>query len=772
MNQNKIKYAVKSAIGLSMLSVVLVGCGSDGKDGEDGKPGEIAVHINDVTAVKTQVDLASYNEASSTLTIEFSFTNLNGVAVTGLEELTDPLRVSFGRMGTRSEAFLPYEMTDSEGTTTTVDSRSDGDRQIWLSYRNKQNDTLVTGTDNWRPNRNCPEGQQCLEYLGSGNYRLTAPDIIDTKSLEYSYDSSQVQGLYLMTYAAGANKVKNVEAYYWEPSTEQAVSSPKSVLETQTCTSCHVGQEHIRHNNYGNTADGCLFCHTDYTQYAGTGIDSEGNEVSFIVDGSIKGLAHAIHTGAIETDRRSLGKFESVVSNPSKNPVFGYKYDRAAQIDEDGNPLKPLNYPAATANCESCHIQYTETEETLPTDVTPHALDWFKDMDADSCQSCHGIYHKGSDLVKSTEDGTSYVGCVDCHTSNDGNTRGGAFRHFAGHDKDSREAAIMAGELIETSYRNIAWNALEKELTFTVDLKLDEEIVTVAHIPESRGNIGLSVYVNAIDPEAPDAFLASRASSSVTSNVDGSFNVTVDTSAAAYTLPALHDAIENGADLALSASFSACFKNKESSLVELDLDGNCSGTLSANAAKTEFLKLDGTAGTERVSAVNYENCTSCHNSDMVVRSSGFHYRNADLHTCAQCHEAGDYNSMIVRVHGTFEKAHGREDVRSLVNTKTCSACHDDTNYSLENARSTPMRWGKANSSQGTPTTFSSPQAGVCASCHVSESYLSSEQIRSAQSHMENMGGVIADTYENAQMANESCITCHSAENIADSHVLN
>ncbi|MCL1049859.1 hypothetical protein L2755_09525 [Shewanella abyssi] len=759
INRYKLATAVKSAIGIGALSLALVGCGSDGKDGEDGNNGEIAVHINDVTAVKTQVELASYDETNATLTIEFNFTNLNGVTVTGLEDLTDPLRVSFGRMGTRAEAFLPYDVTDSDGNSVTVDSRGDGEREIWLSYRNKSKDDLVTGTDNWRPNRNCPDEQQCLEYLGGGKYRITAPDIVDTKSLDYGYDATQVQGIYLMTYGAGANKVKNVEAYYWEPATERPVSSPKSVLESQTCTSCHVGQDHIRHGNYGNTADGCLFCHTDYTQYAGTGSDEEGNEVNFTVDGSIKGLVHAIHTGATEAERRDVAKFETVIGNSAKNPVFGYKYDRAAQVDEEGNPLKPVNYPAATASCESCHVQYTETEETLPEGVTVHALDWFKDMDADSCQSCHGDYHYGG-RTTTDDTGVSYVGCVDCHTSNDGNTRGGAFRHFAGHDKDSRESAIEAGKLIETSYSNIVWNSDAAELSFTVNLIMGEQEVTSAHVPR------VSIYANAIDASAADAYLASRPSVAVTPNADGSFNVVVDATGTSYTLPALADAIENGADLALSASFSACFKNKESTLVELDSEGSCSGILSANAAKTAFLKLDGSAGAERASAVNYENCASCHNNDMVVRKGAPHYRNADLHTCAQCHEAGDYNAMIVRVHGTFGKAHGREDVQSLVDTKTCTACHDDGNYSLENARSTPMRWNRKDQ------TFSSPQAGVCASCHVSNSYDIGGGKDSAQSHIENMGGVVADTFENAQMANETCLTCHSAEKIAEKHMPN
>ncbi|MCZ4338900.1 hypothetical protein O4H34_15990 [Shewanella colwelliana] len=753
MKRYSISAAIKTAFGVGALSLALIGCnGSDGKDGEDGKPGEIAIDINSATAVQTQVEQASYDETSKTLSFEFSLTNPNGVAVTGLETLTDPLRLAFGRMGTRTEAFTPFSLENG----TQVTARADGNEQIWLSYRNTtKNGVPMTGTNNWRPTRDCPENETCLEYLGQGKYKITAPNIIDTNGLDYDYDANQIQGIYVMTYGVGQNKLKNVEAYYWDPLTQQSVSSPKKVVEMETCTNCHVGQDHIRHGNYGNTADGCGFCHTDYTVYSGSGVDGEGNTVEFNFDGSIKGLVHGIHTGLTEGDRRELGKFSSVIANPAKNPAFAYEFDGAA-LDSEGNPKAELNFPTSTADCQSCHVSYTETEETLPEDLTTHALAWFADKDVVSCQSCHGDYHNGNRTEVIGED-TVLVGCVACHSSSDGNTRGGAFRHFAGHEKDSREAASQAGALVDASYSQINWDETTSTLTFTMNLMQGEDAVTSDYVPR------VTLYVNAIDALSPDAFLAGRTSGSASVNEDGSYTVTVDGSNGGYGLPSLAEAINNGADLAITSSFSTCFSNKTSTLSALDTESNCTGVLSPNAAKTEFVKLDGTQGSERASAVDYENCASCHNNDMVARKGAAHYRNADIHTCAQCHEAGDYNSMIVRVHGTFGKAHGREDVQSLVSSANCSACHSDSNFGLENARSTPMRWNRKDD------TFSSPQAGVCASCHVSSSYDIGGGQDSAKSHIESMGGVVAGSYEEAMLNSESCLTCHSTDKVAELH---
>ncbi len=752
----------KAVFSAGLLTFALTGCGSDGTDGSDGEDGEVSVNIDTVTAIQTKVEVANYDEATNQLSLEFSLTNLNGVSVSGFEtDEKQAMSVAFGRMGTRGEAFLPYELEEQS-----ITSRGDADREIWLSYRNKVKNDLIAGSSAWKLS-SCPEDTECLSYLGNGRYNLTIPEAINTEAYEYGYDATKAQGVYLITSGAGANSVKYTEKYYWDATAEQEVSAPKVVIMDQTCSNCHVGEDNIRHSSYGNTAEGCVFCHTDYTLYAGTGTDEEGNTVDFTYDGSIKGLVHAVHTGAIETDRRAIAKFESVINKSSEaNPAFTYKFDGAI-LDDEGIAQGPLNFPASTSDCQSCHLDYTTTEETLPENVTVHALDAYTDADADSCQSCHGIYHKESDMYEETESGTSFVGCVTCHTSNE-DGRGGAYRHFAGHNEAGRESAAEAGMLVESTYTNLNWDEATSVLSFTMNLTKNEEAVTSEFVPS------VTIYVNAINAEEPDAFLASRTSGAVTENTDGSYLVTVDATAADYVLPSLAEAITSGADLAITSSFSTCFEDRSSTLSPLIDDGTgsmvCEAVASPNAAKATFLKLDGTTGAERTSAAAYENCANCHNNDMVVRDSrgtvSIHYRNADLHTCAQCHEAGDYNSMVVRVHGTYGKAHGREDVQNLVSSENCTACHSDTSYSLESARSTPMRWNRGDD------TFSSPEAGVCASCHVSDAYQIGGGSASAEAHITNNGGVVAGSYEEAQMAQESCSTCHSASKIADVHGLN
>ncbi|MCE9678228.1 hypothetical protein LZP69_03320 [Shewanella sp. AS1] len=786
MKRYSISTAVKTAFGVGALSLALVGCnGSDGQDGEIGQPGEISIDINSASAVQTKVEQAAYDEASKTLTFEFTLTNPNGVAVTGLETLKDPLRIAFGRMGTRSETFTPYTQGEGENAVE-VTARADGEEQIWLSYRNTTKDTApMTGTNNWRPTRDCPEGETCLSYLGQGKYQITAPNIIETNGLDYDYDANQIHGIYVITYGVGENKLKNVEAYYWDPLTEQSVSSPKRSLEMETCTNCHVGQDHIRHGNYGNTAEGCGFCHTDYTVYSGSGVDANGDAVEFTFDGSIKGLVHAVHTGITETDRRELAKFNKVIADAGKNPAFAYQFDGAA-LDSNGEPKSALNFPASTADCQQCHVSYETTADTLPQGVTTHALSWFADMDVKSCQTCHGNYHYG-DRTDVVEDTTVLTGCVSCHNSHEGSTRGGAFRHFAGTGINSREAASQAGMLIETAYSNINWDSTSSVLSFTMNLSRDGQAITTDHIPLilNRSNqlvLAANVYVNAVDSQNPDAYLASRSTGTLNQNTDGSFSVTVDATSTSYTLPALADALNKGADLAITAGdIKVCFNNKSSDLKVLDNaantteEGICSGVLSSNLATTQFIKIDGTAGAERTSAANYESCRNCHNNDMVARHGATHYRNADLHTCAQCHEGGDYNSLIVRVHGTFGKAHGREDVQALVSSAQCSACHNDDDFALENARSTAMRWDKAVTSNGVitkPTTFSSPQAGVCASCHVSDSYDIGNGKDAAKAHIESMGGVVdTESYSEASLNGESCSTCHKADSVKQYHNL-
>ncbi|MBY5991038.1 multiheme c-type cytochrome [Ferrimonas balearica] len=735
IENNKNWKVLASALAVSAL---LAGCGSDGKDGsdgEDGKPGPIGVHIDQADSLNTQNLFAEYDADSNQLVVEFDLVNTNGAAIYGASQ--DNLTLKMGRMALESEA----ARDDVQPMTEPMFNR-----EIWASYHHR-NDTR--GSASMCSSSYTPYNECAVEEIETGKYRFVVDHALPTSKEEggaeffFAYDESQVQGLMMRVQRTLSNGKTDYDGthyatYYWEAGNVEA-ERPKAVVADQTCFGCHTAEdskanqyesardEHYTYRmsnaHYGTSTEVCSFCHVDY----GLRTVTDGDDV-IEYSHSIKGLVHAIHTGATHADRRGVAKFESTIAKDGANPAFFLKFNK-----EDGI------YPQEASNCHACHVDYTTDAETLPENVTIHALDWFADQDQRSCQNCHGDYHYG----------TNEGGCVSCHSTDNGNTRGGAMRHFAGHDTESRERAYNAAKLIDVAYSNFA--LAEDVLSFNVALTQGETVVDAKYVTSNN------LYVNAIDPAHPQGFLVYRPSVTRTWNADGTITATV-------TDAALAAAIENGASIAVTASIKACYSNKSSTLSELDSEGACGGVVSQNAGLTEYFNLDGSEGTARHSAASMENCQACHSDDMVVRSSD-HYRNADLATCAQCHEAGDYNSMAVRVHGTFGKAHGREDVQQLLSSANCQACHND-NYTLTDARETPLRWNRRDDS------WSSPQAGVCASCHVSDYYDLGGGANSAKAHIESMGGVVAGSYDEAALSGESCATCHNAENIQKNHKFN
>lgn len=752
-----------------MISALLTGCGDDGEDGQDGPDGEVAIGINSAHAIKTNVELANYDAASKTLTVEFLLTDPNGVAITGAEapEVAKNIKFAFGRMGTKGEAFQAKSLDTGSGAID-ITARADADSEIWLSYINKMKGEFAVGSGSWSPGNTttCTDVSQCITYLGAGKYKLTAKDVINTQTFKFGYDETKPQGIFLIAKDLGTNLVDSTETYYWEPATSQEIAAPKKSMEDNSCINCHTDPSTMHHSGtYGMNANECAFCHADYNIYPGSGTNSSGATVNFTYNGSIKGLVHAAHTGAVQPQRRDVTTKFTKIANPA-NPTFTYKFD-GKRVGEDGvTPVGPLNFPETTASCHSCHVNYNT--ETLTEDVSIHALDWTKDVDADGCQTCHGNYHNGN-YVK---DG-AYAGCVACHSTEGG--KGGAFRHFADSSKAPKVATSQAGLAVEATYSNLVWDGASSRLTFTMSLMKGETAVTNEFIAKNE------VLVNAVNPTDPQGFTASRSSAytTITANTDGTFAVSVDATHAGYTLPSLAERIEAGDQIAITTSVKVCFTKQTDKLLAVAADKTCSGFASPNAAKTVYLNLDGTAGTARTSAASDENCTACHTNDMAMRDASkgsYHYRNADIATCAQCHEAADYNSLIVRVHGTYGKAHGSEVARGLLNSAQCTVCHNDS-YGLDDARATVVRWNKEDDHDPEniiPETFSSPQAAVCASCHVSDYYDIGGGKDSAKNHITSMGGQVdvSAIEAKAAIATEACSTCHDKTNIQNSHKIN
>ncbi|MBY5991039.1 OmcA/MtrC family decaheme c-type cytochrome [Ferrimonas balearica] len=343
----------------AMVSLALSACGSDGKDGsdgEDGQPGPVGVNISDTSQVMAKVSSASV-DAEGFLTLNFTLSNANGVAVYGLAN-ADIGAVSFGRLGNEEEV----------GTTDVPGEP----RDIWLSYFNKdKGDGHFTGSSYFKGG----DCEDCLVDNQDGSYTLTLDKAIDTLAYEYGYEADATNGLYLGIKAAGKDGVALVENsfYYWQPSSETEQARPKELIAEQTCQSCHrPGHDGAlsMHGGKHVTLESCTFCHTDYNSYSKELKDEDGNVTDTIVyDGSIKGMAHHIH-----------------------NNTYGV----GAEI-----------YPQMSSNCQTCH-QSSETLELADL--------WKADLDSATCINCHGNMHGGKTECQSCHSADGMArGAEDAH---------------------------------------------------------------------------------------------------------------------------------------------------------------------------------------------------------------------------------------------------------------------------------------------------------------------------------------------------------------------
>ncbi|GAA4879238.1 multiheme c-type cytochrome [Ferrimonas pelagia] len=709
------------------VSAMLAGCsdGKDGSDGIDGAPGDITIDITRASAINSTFGAVAYDSASNVLSAEFSLSDNLGVAISGVQ-MSDISTQKFGRIGVVSE--LPEDPDAPE-------NEKDVDREIWLSYHNQAD------TNKGRISA-CSDDNCTLEATDvAGTYVLTINDAITAEAdredniLYFDYDATQPHGLMLRIKGADFNTYHN--HYFTETS---AVERPKTVVTDETCQACHKPEQEegtyrfASNSHYGLELETCIHCHTDYSQSSSTTATG---------DWSIKGLVHHIHTTRTTADFQDVAKFDNVIWQGDKGAI------------DDGL------YPQSAANCNACHTP-AFGDETVADDsgLTVHALDWFKDVD-NTCIDCHD-YHKPAD------------NCIACHNddvrhSGEDPTRngiGGASRHFAGLNlaNHSQARAIEAGKLIEVSYNGI--EVIGNEIVGNVELSYLGEPVSLDQLSST------TVYLNAISNEAPDMFVNYRVQTPLVEiqGEAGQFTFNAIDSEDKTDVAKLAALLNDNHTLAISTYVNACFGNKKDAL-QVCTD---SSVQSPNVHLVEYFNLQGEDVVERVSAANYESCLACHNEDMAVRSGGsLHYRNGDLASCAQCHEGDtDYNALSVRIHGTFGKAHGQPMIdgnreRDFFSSQQCTACHLEGDYELSNARQSVIRWDREKNSDNN---FSSPQAGVCASCHTNADLFGESQAETAANHIAKEGGVIgAETYEEAADANETCMVCHTGNNIRKNH---
>ena len=694
--------ATTAMLGAGLLSLMLTGCGSDGKDGEPGKPGPVGTPISKVNTLKSNINSASV-DTDGFLTINFSLSDANGAAVFGLKN-TDIGAVSFGRVGSEDEI---KGLTDVDGQA----------REIWLSYFNKdKGDGLYTGSSYFQ-GKNC---EDCLTDNQDGTYTLKLNKAIDTLG-KYDYKADMVNGIYLGIKTANAANVNlvNNSFFYWQPSSDTTQAKPKPVIADDTCQSCHRpghDGELAFHGGKHVTLESCTFCHTDYNSYMKDDKDENGQVIgSHKFDGSIKGMAHEIHSHAFY------------------NGI----------------------YPQSASNCQTCH----QPDENLAM-----ADAWKADLDAATCLNCHNSpyavpsWHWDAENNQIQE---KKQNCVSCHNDPDG-ARGAERAHYS--NNDSAQAAKT-----RVIFNSMTYDETSKTVTANMTVKHGDTNVTLAQIDSSPYKYGGDTSAIVFNGVVKDDFLVNYQKVGYryfSAGADGSINVTFSDSAFKVAEVMATPEVK----VALSSQLHVCFDGTGTVAdCEFDADGKITNSGPYVPSDTTYFNIDGSKvdATPRVQHAEMAACQQCHTTAITHRFSN------DIDGCASCHNGtrdkkGDGSSNLAYI--VHSKHYLYDSSGNGFFKKTdCQTCHGKDGFSLKKiaADAAPVAFGKTQ--DGTEQTLVSPQTAACASCHQPPYGLNETTIN----HIISNGGVIGTGHgvpaSEYPQVKEACSTCHTDSQLLEAH---
>ncbi|MGS0676671.1 OmcA/MtrC family decaheme c-type cytochrome [Shewanella sp. 125m-1] len=752
MKKFNLSAASKALLTAGLLSLAMTGCsGDDGKNGEDGKPGPVGSPIGEVSQVKADITSASVSE-DGFLTVNFNLADANGAAVFGLQQ-NDIGAVSFGRMGNEDEVGT----TDIEGLP----------RNIWLSYFNKdKKDGFYTGSSYFQ-GKDC---QDCLTDNGDGSYTLTLNKAIDTLG-KYAYDAKAITGLYLGVKSAndaGSTLVDN-SFFYWQPSSDTKQDKPKAMIADTTCQSCHRpghAGELKMHGDKHITLESCTFCHTDYNSYPSKADPSK------IVDGSIKALAHNIHSHSV--------------------------YDPTGI------------YPQSSSNCLTCH---------QPDDKLAQVHEWKADLDAATCLSCHNAYSVPEwHLDDNSQIAEDKKNCVSCHSAETKGYRGAERGHYS-------ENANNLSTAYKVTFDKVTVADDKSNVVVLMSVKDGDELVPLSQIDPRDYKYGGKNSAVVINGVKGDDFLINYNKVGVAAPGFGTqkqYAVQLESGQIEVTIPAsdfdLDKVLVEETKIALSSQLHVCFNPQgvraECQVVEsngtavlgdiawfggepvgdsIQIDPSHPQKAPYLVSDTFYFDQEGkplTTETPRVQHVEMSACQDCHTTAITHR-----YTN-DIDGCASCHNGtrdrgtGSSNLAYI-VHGKHYLSESTHYEEGFFKKTDCQACHGETGFSLKevaNKATAPVAFGTTDGERLSDTneqTVVSPQAAACVSCHTKPYALDD----SAIAHMKSFGAVIAVTqfgegydakfaigvpaseYDAEALAQggESCATCHTNEKIIEAH---
>ncbi|SHI15519.1 multiheme c-type cytochrome [Ferrimonas marina] len=579
------------------------------------------------------------------------------------------------------------------------------DREIWVSYHHRSNDRGTASL--------CSESYtpyNVCELTGeNGSYTLTVEHALPTTPEEgtskFFFDYDGSKAHGLMMRVTG-DQAKTFEHHYWDNEADTDIARPKVVVAQETCSGCHTGTNDLyRYASDNHYGIELETCTFCHVDYATKETRTDANGKEYVVDHSIKGLVHEIHH--MRTNSRHAGYKEDFTRILA--PTVG--------TDEETGDNQFGVFPNQASNCLTCHTDGADESAEEMTQL------WQADTDGKTCLNCHGEAHRAS-----------YNDCTACH-SHDEYARGAHEAHFsanAGRGSNTVDVALSTGKLIN--------NRVDVDVTLTQG----DNAVALENLSSVR------VVYNATYGE--DFVLFSKSTTLAAEHVNGNaFRVSLDDAD-------LMAELNNGATLSLAVTGSVCFNEKSNTLVAC-ADESADVITSTLVGVKEFFAVATEEAAVRNQVVAFENCQACHTEDL----RGSHY-NGDVNTCASCHnrerEKNGYDTryFAYTVHDKHYVFSNDRNNSIFFKKSDCAVCHDDS-YALNNVSDQLVKWKNTDGESALTT----PQTAACMSCH--DKFAGDATL----GHIEAMGGFHKASADEIVEGQETCSTCHTADNIKQSH---
>ncbi|WP_245603138.1 OmcA/MtrC family decaheme c-type cytochrome [Shewanella fidelis] len=767
MNQYKFTNAVKAAIGISALSLALVGCGSDGKDGEDGDNGNIGVDIQQATSLKANILHATITEG--VVAVDFELLTANGVAVSGLESFKDINALGFGvaKLDALQKRSRPLPGFDSPAPE--AEQYKGVKATQWTSYINtlKEPGSIADGQDlpeGWDKHQG-PQLQanietscktDCIEVLGHGEYRYTF-----SKALS---DYEQIEGLDTTFNAELTHRI-TLEL------------KPTNVVSNATLINTHYdfipaldrAAEADETRNLVDLQESCIRCHNDDYEHAWAPKLSLHGGKRIEIENCV--VCHTSYSGDPETG--ATIDFGSMLHQIHKGDYFMIGYGGKA------HDYSNATFPADSKSCQSCHIE----GETAPAQA-----DNFHFHRQEACLSCHekfaapewdgtarGLFH--------SEQFPQYIegDCAACH-ADASNPMGAAKFHL------NKELTLTsAKEAYKFSVANGVYDADLQTLTFNVSFSGQGGLAP--HEDEAINALNVQIVENQHNDFA-DVWKMSRGDLTATHKMinladqaaieAGEISVEASADGYQYTVQLTGIEFETGA---LMSHLNICASRDTQATVACS-EEHILATVTTNPAAFATI---GEVASLRFNSASESACQACHDDAIDL---SFHQRTScgSCHmpdskeqplsltdgSCVSCHKGQalhavadgafkgsrvglenslDYKVMIHTLHAnkrTKVNSNRNETITFTKHYGDCASCHEKSQLALENTANLPAVLNQGENGSDDIREYS-PIAAACGSCHTKASY---------PAHVESNGGVFGAPL-GSYSGSESCATCHA-----------